>query len=143
MDGERATVQPPDRIFYDGDCGLCHAAIRFITKRMPSQCTFRFAPLAGVTFQETVPEGDREDLPDSIVVQTSTGDLLIRSEASIYIMMRLGPGWRWLGGMSSLVPRWLGDAIYDLVARNRFRLFHRPDTHCPILPERLRRCFDP
>lgn len=143
MDDDRTTLQLQDRIFYDGECGLCHAAVRFVTKRMPFQCSFRFAPLGGATFQETVVEGDREGLGDSIVVQTSQGELLTRSAAAIYVMKRLGPGWQELGSMTSLVPRKLSDAIYDLVARNRSRLFRRPETSCPILPERLRNCFDP
>ncbi len=143
MDGDRTKLQSQDRIFYDGGCGLCHAAVRFVTKRMPSQCAFRFAPLGGTTFHETVLEEDREGLGDSIVVQTSQGELLTRYAAAIYVMKRLGPGWQELGSVISLVPRRLGDAIYDLVARNRSRLFRRPDTSCPILPEKLRKCFDP
>ena len=134
---------PVDRIFYDGDCALCHGAVRFVVRRLPSECAFRFAPLAGSTFLAAVPEALREGLPDSLVVQTSSGELLLRSSAAIYIMNRLGRGWPWVAKMMSLVPRRLADAAYDLVARNRFRFFARPETTCPMIPERLKRCFDP
>ena len=132
-----------DRIFYDGDCALCHGAVRFVVQRLPSECAFRFAPLAGSTFLGSVPEALREGLPDSLVVQTSSGELLLRSSAAIYIMNRLGRGWKWVARTMSLVPRRLADVVYDLVARNRFRFFARPETNCPIIPERLKRCFDP
>ncbi len=132
-----------DRIFYDGNCALCHGAVRFVIQRLPSECAFRFAPLAGSTFLGAVPEPLREGLPDSIVVQTSTGELLLRSSAAIYIMKRLGRGWRWVAKVMSLFPRRLADAAYDVVARNRFRFFSRPETTCPIIPEKLKRCFDP
>lgn len=132
-----------DRIFYDGGCGLCHGAVRFVIGRLPSECAFRFAPLQGSTFNENVSDATRRDLPDSIVVQTTTGELLTRSSAAIYVLLRLGPAWRLVARFSRLVPRPLADAIYDLIARNRFRFFARPETSCPILPDELAKCFDP
>jgi len=132
-----------DRIFYDGDCALCHGAVRFVVRRLPSECAFRFAPLAGSTFLGLVSEALREGLPDSLVVQTSSGELLLRSSAAIYILNRLGGGWKWVAKMMSVVPRPLADAVYDWIARNRFRFFARPETNCPIIPQKLKRCFDP
>ena len=132
-----------DRIFYDGKCGLCHGVVRFVIERMPDNCTFRFAPLQGPTFKDVVAEGDRVDLPDSLIVQTCTGEVLVRSEATLYIIERLGWGWRVMAGLSRLVPSALRDATYDFVARNRVRFFRRPQTECPLLPEALMRCFDP
>lgn len=143
MSSSSSPQQGQDRIFYDGDCGLCHGAVRFVSKRLPSECTFRFAPLGGKTFQERVSPGEREGLPDSIVVQTSDGVILVRSAAAIFIMKRLGPFWRGLGRASSLVPSRVADGLYDFVARNRFRFFSQPDTSCPILSEELLECFDP
>jgi predicted flavoprotein YhiN len=34
------------------------------------------------------------------------------------------------------------DALYDLVARTRYRLFGRTDSACPVLPAHLRSRFD-
>ena len=71
------------RIFYDGDCGLCHWVVRFVVKRLPSECSFRFAPLAGPTFAQAVATSSRHELPDSIVVLTPTNELLVRSSAAL------------------------------------------------------------
>ena len=39
-----------DILFYDGSCGLCHRAVRFILAEDRSGTAFRFAPLGGETF---------------------------------------------------------------------------------------------
>ena len=38
-------------IFYDGDCGLCHRAVRVVLAADPEGRAFRFAPLGGETFR--------------------------------------------------------------------------------------------
>jgi predicted DCC family thiol-disulfide oxidoreductase YuxK len=126
-------------IFYDGHCGLCHRAVKFVLKHDPAGNTFRFAPLQGQTFQLRVPAQRRLGLPDSFVVLTRGGDLLMRSDASVYVMRRLGGGWNIL----EVIPRGLRDAAYDFVARIRYRVFGRQDDLCPIVPPNLRTRFDP
>jgi predicted DCC family thiol-disulfide oxidoreductase YuxK len=38
------------------------------------------------------------------------------------------PPWRWLGQIGRLVPRFIGDRIYDFVQRNRIGWFGARDT---------------
>jgi predicted DCC family thiol-disulfide oxidoreductase YuxK len=104
---------------------------------------FVFAPLQGSTFRELIPEPDRKGLPDSIIVRTSDGRLLVRSDASLYVMQRLGGVWAALAALARLVPRFLRDAVYDFVARIRLRLFAKPDDYCPLVPRELRTRFLP
>jgi len=131
----------PDLLFYDGGCGLCHRTVVFVLRHDPDGHAFRFAPLGGETFEQSVPAGQREGLPDSIVVCTATGRTLVRSEAVIHIGERLGGGWRFLSRLARLVPRMLRDAAYDGIARIRFRLFARPAGVCPAVPPGLRSRF--
>jgi predicted DCC family thiol-disulfide oxidoreductase YuxK len=58
------------------------------------------------------------------------------------VLERLGGGWRVLARLGGLVPRPIRDAVYDLVARVRYRVFGRKDDACPIIPEALRSRFD-
>jgi predicted DCC family thiol-disulfide oxidoreductase YuxK len=132
-----------ERLFYDGHCGLCHRSVSFVVRHDLQGRTFRFAPLGGSTFQTTLSAAERADLPDSIVVQTSDGRLLVRSRAAAHVLQRLGGGWRVLGSLVFLVPRPVADFVYDLVARVRHRLFVRPVDVCPLMPPELRRRFDP
>ena len=101
----RAADASVERIYYDGDCGVCHWAVGFVARRDPEGRTFRFAPLDGETFLREVPEEVREDLPDSMVVQTEGGDVLLRSRGLVYILRRLGGVWGFLGRLLWLVPR--------------------------------------
>jgi predicted DCC family thiol-disulfide oxidoreductase YuxK len=133
----------PEMLFYDGHCGLCHRAVKFVLKHDKTGKAFRFAPLQGETFSALVPASDRAILPDSVIVRTADGALLVRSAAFIHILRRLGGGWRALAAILAVVPRALRDAAYDFVARVRYRVFGRRDDVCPIVPAELRKRFDP
>jgi predicted DCC family thiol-disulfide oxidoreductase YuxK len=133
----------PELLFYDGHCGLCHRAVKFVLKHDRSGNAFRFAPLQGSTFQSRVFPEQRAALPDSIVVLTDAGSLLVRSDALVHILRRLGGGWRFLGGIVDVIPRPLRDLAYDFIARVRYRVFGKRNELCPIVPPDLRARFDP
>lgn len=130
----------PDLVFYDGACGLCHHSVRWILRRDRSQA-FLFAPLGGETFREQVPRERRGELPDSLVVRTPEGRLLLRSEGTRRILRRLGGLWAVLGALLGLVPRPLRDAVYAGVARLRRRFFATPTESCPVAAPALRARF--
>ena len=130
-------------LFYDGHCGLCHGAVKFVLKHDRSGQAFRFAPLQGATFQSRVSASQRANLPDSVVVLTDDGTLLMRSNAFIHILRRLGGGWILLAGVLAVIPRPLRDAVYNFIARIRYRVFGTRDDLCPIVPPDLRARFDP
>jgi predicted DCC family thiol-disulfide oxidoreductase YuxK len=132
----------PEILFYDGHCGLCHRAVKFVLRHDRSGHAFRFAPLQGETFQLRVPPERRTGLPDSVVVLTSDGDLLTRSDAFLHIFQKLGGGWSTLAGILGVIPRSLRDAVYDTVARIRYRVFGTRDELCPIVGAELRARFD-
>lgn len=133
----------PEILFYDGNCALCHGAVKFVLKRDRAAAAFRFAPLRGETFAACVPEPARKTLPDSIVVRTREGALLVRSDAFVHILARLGGGWKLLAGILSLIPRPLRDVAYNLIARIRYRIFGTRTDLCPVVPPELRSRFDP
>jgi predicted DCC family thiol-disulfide oxidoreductase YuxK len=140
--GRLAAVAATEIIFYDGYCGFCHRAVRWVLKRDPTGTRFRFAPLQGATFQKLVPAFYRATLPDTIVLRTSDGKLLVRSDAFIHILRRLGGPWTPLATALNLVPRSIRDGVYDFVARIRHRLFACPTDTCPVLPPNQRARFD-
>jgi len=131
----------PDLVFYDGHCGLCHRAVRFLLAEDHTGSTFRFAPLESETFLATVPESERLTLPDSIIIRTADGELLMRSAAVLYALKRLGGVWRVLGTLATVVPAGIRDWVYDGIARIRHRLFRTPVEACPLVPAELRSRF--
>jgi len=130
-----------DRFFYDGTCGLCHRAARFVLSEDVPGTAFTFAPLQGDTFAATVASEQRAALPDSVVVSTEAGELLARSDAVIYVLQRLGGLWRVIAAGLLLAPSGLRNAAYDFVARIRHRLFAREANACPLVPADLRSRF--
>jgi predicted DCC family thiol-disulfide oxidoreductase YuxK len=130
-------------VFYDGHCGLCDRAVKFVLKHDRSSRTFRFAPLQGTTYSARISAEQRARLPDSIVVLTEDGATLTRSDAFVHIFRRLGGGWRILAKTLRLIPRPVRDSIYDFVARIRYRIFGKRDEICPIMPPELSARFDP
>lgn len=135
------TATAPDLVFYDGHCGLCHRAMRFLIAEDHTGTTFHFAPLESETFLSAIPESERVTLPDSIIVRTADGMTLMRSAAVLYALRRLGGVWRVLGTIVSLVPAGIRDGIYDWIAHMRHRLFRTPAEACPLVPAELRSRF--
>ncbi|MEM8929536.1 MAG: DUF393 domain-containing protein [Acidobacteriota bacterium] len=131
-----------EHLFYDGTCGVCHWAVRFVAER-DRRGHFRFAPLDGDTFRQSVPDAAQNTLPDSIVVTTDDGRLLVRSTAVIHILWRLGGLWRPVAAVLAVIPRALRDAGYASFARIRKRLVAAPEGACPLMPPELGRRFDP
>ena len=128
----------PATVFYDGQCGLCHRAVRFILAEDLAQEAFHFAPLDSDRFRSALPRERRAALPDSLIVLTDEGHLLSRSSAVLHVMQRLGGLWGILALLSKLIPGLLRDAIYDVIAQFRHRLFRKPAETCPMLPRHLR-----
>jgi len=131
----------PDTLFYDGTCGLCHSAVRFFLAEDARGNRFRFGTLQGRTFERTLTADLRKTLPDSLVLLTRGGRVLTRAAAVWRALETLGGYWRALAVVGALVPRVVADAVYDGVARVRYRLFGRPEEACPILPADLRDQF--
>jgi len=131
-----------ERIFYDGHCGLCHRTVRFVIARDPEGRRFRYAPLQGTTIAALVSAERRAGLPDSIVVLTEDDRLLMRSDAFLHILRRLGGFWGFVAGITGVVPRVIRDGVYDFIARVRYRIFGRRVEVCPVTPAELRARFD-
>ena len=132
-----------ERIFYDGTCGLCHRGVRFVLARDRGGRKFRFAPLGGPTFLREVDPAIVRDLPDSFVVVTRDGRVLVRSAGTVHVLLTLGGVWKVVGALVWLVPRPIRDFVYDRVAAVRKRWFATPPDVCPVVPHEQRTRIDP
>lgn len=131
-----------EHIFYDGECGVCHWAVKFVAKRDANDA-FRFAPLHGDTFTGKVSEEERQSLPDSMIVLKDDGSLLMRSSGLVHILRRLGGFWGLLGHLLWVVPRPLRNLGYDAFAAIRSYVVKKPEGFCPMVPPEIGRRFDP
>jgi predicted DCC family thiol-disulfide oxidoreductase YuxK len=128
-----------DLIFYDGVCGFCDQMVQFVLAR-DDQAHVRFAQLQGARARrELPPRGGRPDDLNPVCVLTAAGRLLVQSPAVLYVMRRLGGGWGPLATVLRVVPRFLADAVYAVVARVRYRIWGKFDQcRVPTAAERQR-----
>ena len=123
-------------LFFDGVCGLCSRSVDFVLARDRREL-FQFAPLQGETARQLLPPADVNEL-NSMVLMIE-GHPFRKSSAAVRVLWRLGFGWRLLSVFAWLVPLPLRDLVYDLVARNRYRLFGKHETcRMPTPAERSR-----
>ncbi|MCT7374373.1 thiol-disulfide oxidoreductase DCC family protein [Chelativorans salis] len=113
-------------IVFDAQCVLCSANAQFVL-RHDTRGHFRLASMQGEVGSALyrnvgIDPGDPETL---LLVE---GDSVLRnSDAVLATYSRLGWPWRAMG-VFRLVPRPVRDAVYRLVARNRYRLFGRHES---------------
>jgi len=107
-------------ILYDGVCIFCSRWVRFVATRDVAK-RYRFTAIQsdyGRRLAQTL--GIDAASPDTNAVVLN-GRSLFKSDAAISVISSL-PYWRWVRALK-LVPKSLRDAVYDLVARNRYRIF--------------------
>jgi predicted DCC family thiol-disulfide oxidoreductase YuxK len=131
-------------LLYDGVCGLCNRLVQF-TLRHDDHDRFRFAALQSPIASRLLERhgASAADL-DTFYVATNLDQageqLLARSDAAVFVLQELGGGWRVLGAIFRTLPRALRDAVYNRVARNRYKVFGKFDT-CPLPDPRHRHKF--
>lgn len=131
-----------DTVFYDGGCALCHRSVRFLVARDRDGSRFRFAPIGGARFRAELSDDERAGLPDAIAVRTADGHVLVRSAAALRLGARLGGLHAAFARVLALVPARLRDALYDAIARSRYRVFGRVTEACPVVSPELQARFD-
>ncbi|WP_298252587.1 thiol-disulfide oxidoreductase DCC family protein [Bradyrhizobium sp.] len=114
-----------DVILYDGVCVFCSRWIRFVAARDEAK-RFRFTAIQsnyGTRLARTF--GIDPDDPDTNAV-IHGGVAWFKSDAALTVLSNL-PGYRWTRVLFA-VPMPLRDAVYNLVAKNRYRIFGKYDA---------------
>lgn len=112
-------------LFYDDICKTCVFSIRFLI-RIDKKQKLRFSPIHSNTFKQTVNINQEKILPDSVIL-FSNGILFTKSEAVLEIFSILGGFWK-VCLILRLLPGCFSDKVYDLVAKNRYRLFGKRES---------------
>jgi predicted DCC family thiol-disulfide oxidoreductase YuxK len=123
-----------DVILFDGVCIFCSRWVRFVAKRDTAR-RFRFTPIQSAYGTKLAQAfGIDPDDPDTNAV-IHGGEAFFKSDAALTVLALL-PGWGWVRLLFA-VPKPLRNAVYDLVARNRYRIFGKYDT-CVVPDAELR-----
>ena len=109
-----------DVILYDGVCVFCSRWVRFVATRDVER-RFRFTAIqSGYGTQLAHAFGINPEDPDTNAV-VHGGVAYLKSDGALTVLSNL-PGWEWARVLLT-VPKPLRDAVYNLVARNRYRIF--------------------
>jgi predicted DCC family thiol-disulfide oxidoreductase YuxK len=133
-------------LLYDGVCGLCNRLVQFVLKH-DAYDHFRFAWLQGDFAAKVLSRhGVSPQQLDTMYVVSSPGlpeeRLVARSDAVVVMLGELGGRWTVLAWTLAVFPSALRDWGYNLVARNRYRIFGKYNS-CPLPePRHMRKFLD-
>ena len=123
---EGAKIWPDDDvILFDGVCIFCSRWVRFVVAR-DTAARFRFTTIQS-------PYGTR--LAQALGIDASDPDTnavihggvpYMKSDGALTVLSLL-PGWGWTRILFT-VPRFIRDGVYNLIAKNRYRIFGKYDT---------------
>ena len=135
---------PHPLLLYDGVCGLCNRMVQYVLKN-DRKDVFRFASLQSEVAGRILRRHDRYpaslDTVYLVVGFEESGErLLSRSEAVFYVLQQLGGTKLIIARLFRLLPLFVRDFLYDLVARQRYRIFGKHET-CPVPDPQMRSKF--
>ncbi|MEA2029560.1 MAG: DCC1-like thiol-disulfide oxidoreductase family protein [Campylobacterota bacterium] len=122
-------MKPSKIVFFDGECGICSKSVEFIFSIDKSQLIY-FAPLQSTIAKEKLTQNGITNpnpntfyyLDGDIVYSKSTGVLkVLRDTQSFY---------QWFYFVI-IVPRYIRDFVYDIVAKNRYSLIKKSTCQIP------------
>lgn len=127
-------------VLFDGVCNLCNGTVRFVIDRDPRK-KFSFASLQSETGKQVL---SLYQLPQDYihsVILLKKGKIYQNSDAVLEICRELPGGWKILYVLK-IIPGFIRDFFYRLIAANRYKLFGKSETCMMPLPEIKERFLD-
>jgi len=125
-------------VLFDGVCNLCNSSVQFLIRR-DRQARLRFASLQSEFGQAVLQKFNLPQSDFNSFVLWEGEKIYLRSSAALRIARYLGGFWRFFQ-IFWIVPPFIRNALYDLIARNRYKWFGKK-TECmmprPELKERF------
>lgn len=113
-------------ILFDGVCNYCNSICNFIIKHDPGK-HFRFAHLQSKAGRDLLAQyGFAPDMLDSVVL-IENGAAYLKTDVTIHMARHLTGIVRW-AVLLRLVPRFIRNIGYDIIARNRYRWWGKQDA---------------
>lgn len=113
-------------LLFDGVCNLCNKLVRFIIKR-DQKTKFMFMSLQSVRGQSLLKQfGLPMDDFDSLVY-IRDGKYYLKSSAILHILKELKGIWK-LFFIFIIIPTFIRDFIYKIIAKTRYKIFGRQDS---------------
>jgi predicted DCC family thiol-disulfide oxidoreductase YuxK len=125
-------------ILFDGVCNYCNGMVNFLI-RHDLKKILRFAALQSKAGQEFLQQYQLPTTAFDTFILIEQGKVYKRSSAALRLYNKLPWYWKWTQ-VFWIVPRFLRDAVYNLIARNRYKWFGKKEE-CMIPKEEVRSLF--
>lgn len=125
-------------VVFDGVCNFCNGTVNFVI-RQDKNATLRYATLQSDVGQQLLQQYGLPQTNFKSFVLIEGGKAYTRSAAVLRLSRHLAWYWRW-SQIFWLVPKFVRDAVYDLVAQNRYRWFSKK-SQCMIPTPEMRSRF--
>jgi predicted DCC family thiol-disulfide oxidoreductase YuxK len=125
-------------LLFDGDCNLCNRVVNFVILKDKDK-KIRFASLQSTAAQLLLKGYNLHSGFADSVIFLSEGRAFIRSSAVLHLLKNMGGGWRVLY-VFIIVPSFIRNFFYDLIAKNRYRFFGMRDN-CMVPSEETKERF--
>tara|TARA_Y100000385_G_scaffold199590_1_gene206701 strand:- start:561 stop:944 length:384 start_codon:yes stop_codon:yes gene_type:complete len=110
-------------IFFDGVCNLCQGSVRYLIKN-DKKGVLKFASLQGNYAKDFVNETEIQSMQSILFFD---GKMLYKKSTAVLKLSRLLGGWNQLLLLGYILPRFVRDWLYNIVAKNRYRWFGKKD----------------
>jgi predicted DCC family thiol-disulfide oxidoreductase YuxK len=124
-------------VLFDGVCNYCNRWVNFII-RHDKKMKFRFAPLQSEAGKKLLKQYEITDKTESVVLIYNE-QAHVKSTAGLHILFHLG-GLYALPFALVIVPAYIRDFYYDIIARNRYKWWGKMDR-CMIPTEEIKNRF--
>lgn len=119
-------------ILFDGVCNLCSGSVQFILKR-DKEKKFLFASLQSAYGKNILNQFALPTDTFNSFILLEDGKIFTRSTAALKMFSQLN-GWKWVK-LFWIVPKFIRDAVYNLIAKNRYKWFGKKDECWIPTPE--------
>jgi predicted DCC family thiol-disulfide oxidoreductase YuxK len=124
-------------ILFDGVCNLCNGSVQFILKR-DKEKKFLFASLQSTYGQNLLKQFNLPVDNFNSFILYQDGKIFTKSTGALMMFSQL-KGWKWTKILKA-VPKFIRDAVYNLVAKRRYKWFGKKDE-CMIPTVEVRNRF--
>lgn len=125
-------------VLFDGVCNLCNASVNFIIDR-DAKAVFKFASLQSDFGQKILNENQLKQADFDSILLLKEDKILKKSDAALEIARNLEGWWKFFYVLK-VIPKFIRDFGYDLIAKNRYRIFGKSET-CRIPTAELKARF--
>jgi predicted DCC family thiol-disulfide oxidoreductase YuxK len=120
-------------LLFDGVCNLCNSSVQFILLR-DKKDRFRFASLQSDYGQNLLREHNLPTQSFNSLVLVENGKIYKKSTAALRIARKLKGLWPLLFAFI-IIPPFIRNFVYDIIAKNRYRWFGKKEECMLPRPE--------